>query len=260
MSPADEVLLAGGNLTPVVRVGDTVRRVAGPWTPLVHELLTHIRARGFALAPVPFGRDEVGREILSYIPGDTIEGHPWPGWVWSDALLVEAVHAMRDFHVAVSDFRPAVVESRLGRVPLEPDEIVCHNDFAPYNCVVRNGHLVGVFDWDVIWAGRPEWDLAFFIWQWVPLHGPSEGLEWRTTEECARRLRLIREEYGPLDCDDIVGVVVRRITSSREGIVSRAEAGEESFVRLKAEGHADEMLKAIEFIESIRPTLVDAWQ
>ena len=255
VSDVEEVVLAGGNLTRVVRVGDTVRRDAGPWTPLVHELLVHVRARGFEYAPKPMGLDDVGREVLSYIPGDTMQGDPWPAWVWSDSLLVEAVHALRDYHAAVSDFRPAEVESRLGCAPLEFDQIVCHNDFAPYNCVFRNGHLVGVFDWDVIWAGRPVWDLAFFIWHWVPLHAPSPELQWRTSEECTRRLRLILKEYGPLDCEDVVEEVISRIASSRDGILSRADAGDATFAKLKADGHAEEMQRAIDFIELIRPTL-----
>jgi hypothetical protein len=115
--------------------------------------------------------------------------------------------------------------------------------------------LAGVFDWDVIWAGRPVWDLAFFIWHWVPLHAPSPELQWRTTEECARRLRLILKEYGPVDCEDVIEEVIRRIASSRDGILSRAEGGDATFAKLKAEGHADEMQRAIDFIESIRPTL-----
>jgi hypothetical protein len=35
---------AGGGLTPVVRVGETIRRAAGPWTPAVHALLDHLAA------------------------------------------------------------------------------------------------------------------------------------------------------------------------------------------------------------------------
>lgn len=258
MSDPEEVELAGGNLTRVVRVGDTVRRPSGPWTPLIHELLGHIRVRGFELAPKPMGLDDLGREVLSFIPGDTIDTHPWPAWVWSDELLVEAVHALSEYHHAVSDFRPTEVESRLGRAPLGADQIVCHNDFAPYNCVVRDGHLVGVFDWDVIWPGRPVWDLAFFIWQWVPLHNPSPELGWRTTEECARRLHLILEGYGPLGCEDVIEMVIRRIESSRDGILSRAEDGDADFARLKADGHVDEMERAIDFIQSIRSLLEDS--
>ena len=65
----DEVVLSGGNMTPVVRVGDTVRRAAGPWTPTIHALLRHVRAAGFDAVPEPLGIDEKGREILSFVPG-----------------------------------------------------------------------------------------------------------------------------------------------------------------------------------------------
>jgi hypothetical protein len=43
-----EIVLTGGNMTPVVRVGDTVRRSAGPWTPTIHALLRHVANPGVA--------------------------------------------------------------------------------------------------------------------------------------------------------------------------------------------------------------------
>ena len=61
-------MLSGGNMTRVVRVGDTVRRGAGPWTPTIHALLRHLRESGFAAVPEPLGIDEKGREIISLLP------------------------------------------------------------------------------------------------------------------------------------------------------------------------------------------------
>ena len=55
----------GGNLNDAVRVGDTVRRRAGPWTPAVHELLRFLEREGFP-APRARGLDEQVREILEY--------------------------------------------------------------------------------------------------------------------------------------------------------------------------------------------------
>jgi hypothetical protein len=49
--PVDEHELTGGNTTGVVRVGDTVHREAGPWTPTVQRLLAHVRARGMTEVP-----------------------------------------------------------------------------------------------------------------------------------------------------------------------------------------------------------------
>jgi hypothetical protein len=57
----EEVLLAGGNSADVVRIGDTVRRVAGPWTPSVHRLLRMLRAAEITEVPEPLGFDDRGR-------------------------------------------------------------------------------------------------------------------------------------------------------------------------------------------------------
>ncbi|BCJ57962.1 hypothetical protein Jiend_13840 [Micromonospora endophytica] len=48
---SQEIPLHGGNVSTVVRVGDTVRRNVGPWTPSVHALLRHLEYVGFTGAP-----------------------------------------------------------------------------------------------------------------------------------------------------------------------------------------------------------------
>lgn len=66
--------LGGGNVSAaVVRIGDTVRRPTGPWTPAVHGLLRHLEQVGFLGAPRVLGSDEQDREILEYVPGSV----PW---------------------------------------------------------------------------------------------------------------------------------------------------------------------------------------
>ncbi len=72
------VILRGGytNDGQVVRVGDTVRR---PWratSPATGALLEHLERVGFDGAPRFLGRDEDGREVLSYVDGEAaIEPH-----------------------------------------------------------------------------------------------------------------------------------------------------------------------------------------
>jgi hypothetical protein len=99
-----EIPLGGGNASGgVVRIGDTVRRPAGPWTPAVHALLTHLRAAGFHGAPRPLSLGDRGREVLTFIPG-TI---PWPGHfhlLGPDDRLRRAARLIRDFHDAVTGF------------------------------------------------------------------------------------------------------------------------------------------------------------
>jgi hypothetical protein len=62
----------------VVRVGDTVRRTAGPWTTAIHAFMRHPRASGFERVPEPLGIDGRGREVVSLIPGAPAT-YPLPG-------------------------------------------------------------------------------------------------------------------------------------------------------------------------------------
>ena len=72
----EEVPLTGGNVTVgLVRVGDTVRRPAGPWTPAVHALLVHLHDVGFDGAPRSLGLDERGRHVVEWIDGAVT--HPY---------------------------------------------------------------------------------------------------------------------------------------------------------------------------------------
>lgn len=258
VSRHEEVELAGGNITKVVRVGDTVRREAGSWTPMVHQLLNHVRGHGYILAPEPLGLDDARREVLSYISGETLQRHPWPEWIWSEALLGEAARTLADYHDAVADFRPLLVESRLGSEPLADDEIVCHNDFAPYNVVFGEHHVVGIIDWDVVCAGSRSWDLAFFAWHWIPLHAGTPEIAWRSQHDCQRRLRLVVDAYGLNERAGFVDTIIERIEASRSGIIARSRAGDGAFARLEHAGHAHEMERALDFVHSIEHLLVSA--
>ena len=66
-----EVPLVGGWATEgVVRVGETVRRPAGPQSPFVAELLLFLEQARFERAPRFLGYDEQGRETLTFIEGE----------------------------------------------------------------------------------------------------------------------------------------------------------------------------------------------
>src|ERR1039457_48578 len=97
-----ETPLSGGNMSSgIVRVGDTVRRPAGPWTPAVHALLSHLHAAGFRGAPRPLGIDERGRETPSSPPAPPA-GPAHFQLLDGDGQLCRAARLIRDFHDAVA--------------------------------------------------------------------------------------------------------------------------------------------------------------
>ncbi len=249
----------GGKLNPVVRVGDTVRRPAGSWTPTVHDLLRHLRRGGFTLGPEPLGFDDQGRETLSFIAGDTIgASFPWPDWVWDEALLAEVGRAAAHYHAAVADFRPpGSIPWNWGPAELGPDEIVCHHDLAPYNVVVADGHLGGIIDWDLIGPGTARSDLAFIAWQWVPLHDPfiTRAFGWRDLPDYGHRLRILLDSYGLADRAGFIDDVIARIKLNRDVMVRRAREGVVAYIRLEQEGHVIGMNRALSFVSEARTAL-----
>jgi hypothetical protein len=96
--------LGGGQLSHVVRVGDTVRRSTGPWTPAVHSLLAHLERAGYRGAPRVLGIDDRKREILSFVPGEVPAPDGPPPYVWADAALAGAARLLRRYHDAVAEF------------------------------------------------------------------------------------------------------------------------------------------------------------
>src|SRR6478609_3425652 len=90
-------------MTAVVRVGDTVRRAAGPWTATIQAFMSHLHASGFSMVPQPLGIDDRGREIISLLPG-TVATYPLPQFIWSDATLIAVARVLRAFHDASVGF------------------------------------------------------------------------------------------------------------------------------------------------------------
>jgi hypothetical protein len=68
-----EIQLGGGAMTEgVVRVGDTVRRPPRYVAQLMRDMLVHLERAGFDAAPRWLGFDEQGRDVLSWIDGETL--------------------------------------------------------------------------------------------------------------------------------------------------------------------------------------------
>ncbi len=251
----DEAPLDGGNLGGAVRVGDTVRRVAGPWTPTVHTLLDHLERSGFSGAPRARGFDHQGREILTFLPGETVGSRtPWPGWVRHDATLDAVATWMRRYHDAVADFVPAVDATWRSGGAWEPGLIVGHNDVAPYNAAWDLGALTGFFDWDFAGPVTREWDLAYAAFSWVPLHARAVVTEEGFSDFAARprRLRRFLEVYGwtgPID--GFVDVIRDRVRAHIDDLHALAAGGDPDFAKLLASGTADRLRDALREMETI---------
>ena len=165
--------LTGGRMTPgIVRVGQTVRRPAGP---LTAELLRLLEERGFTAAPKHLGVDEAGREILTYIDG----------WVparfqrWSDEQVAGAGSLLRAFHDATRN-------SRLAATP----PVICHHDPGPNNFVFQNDLPAALIDFDLAAPGDPLEDVGYAAWTWCIASKHGDPVRQ------AHQVRVLADAYG----------------------------------------------------------------
>jgi aminoglycoside phosphotransferase (APT) family kinase protein len=248
----DERPLAGGGLTPTVRVGETVRRTSGPWTPAVHALLEHLEQVGFGGAPRARGIDAQGREVLSFVPG-TADADPF-----DDTSLAAVARLVREYHDAATGFRPPpdATWHFMEGAPREGD-IVCHNDLSPGNTIYVNGAPDAFVDWDLAAPGPRTWDVAHALWRFTPLY---------TDEDCRRlgipvqprgpRLRLFCDAYGLEDREGLVALIQRRQLTLYETARTWGEAGIPGWAEVWRDTRGEQWLRSMRYAERER----DEWE
>ncbi|WP_431523288.1 phosphotransferase [Paenibacillus amylolyticus] len=257
MSEQEEVL-TGGNVNQVVRIGETVRRHAKP-NPYVVELLLHLEKVGYNHAPRYLGIDEQGREILSYLEG-IVPGNDYPDleeYMWSDESLIEVAKLLRSYHDATVGFTTTSVSTN--RYPgITEDEVVCHNDFAPYNVVYKDGRPQGIIDFDMAGPGPRMWDIAYVLYTSVPLADFSPEMNGAGVMTYAsephgairkNRIALFMTNYGLGVPADLKEWVLSRIRFMCQTLTDRAAAGELAFINMVEEGHLAHYEKELTFLE-----------
>jgi hypothetical protein len=168
---------ACGSVNAVTRVGGSVVRPTGSWSPAVHALLGHLAAVGFGFAPRLVDVDAASAtETLTYIDGD-VAMRPWPACLRRTTGIAAVGKMLRAYHAAVASFAPPP-----GNVWRDPEAcwqagmVVRHGDLGPWNMVWRSGRLVGLIDWDMAEPGYAVDDVAQAAWYCVPLR-PKEACE-----------------------------------------------------------------------------------
>ncbi len=132
----------------VVRVGDTVRRPRPAGSEAVEALLVHLELVGFDASPRFLGIDELGRQVLTFIEGDSDDT---PAWLHDDEAnagrLGELAAVLAALHRATADFVPPVGAEPRRPLPT-PGPIWTHGDVGYANAVYREGRLVALIDWE----------------------------------------------------------------------------------------------------------------
>jgi Phosphotransferase enzyme family len=248
--PDVEHRLLGGFVNDVFRVASTVRRTAGPWTAAVHAVLRHLEAVGFVESPRVLGIDDRGREVLTFIEGETLGWSDWPEVMLGGDGIAQLGKLLRRFHEAVRGFRPP--EGARWRNPLAPQdgEVIRHGDFSPFNSVWHADRLVGLIDWDFAQPGDAISDLAYLAWYAVPLADDRRVREYGFADgmDRSQRLRALCTSYGGHGPREVVAEAIRIIDLERVQTEELARRGIQPWVRFATDGNPAAFVAAATWI------------
>jgi len=233
-----EIPLSGGNVNEaVVRIGDTVRRHLTPHSTAVHAWLRHLNSEGLAEVPEFLGIDDKGRESLTFIEGYC--GMSDVLWQNSD-LLASSARLLRRYHDVGANFVFEAYDWAYSFPDTNKHEVLCHNDFAPYNLIFRNNRAVGLIDFDLVGPGPRLRDVAYAVYWFAPLSEKMAGDYLQATQGEDLRLHRLKEfcvEYSiPADAEllNMVHLVLLHMADEQVAIQM---IGREAAKRLADGGH-----------------------
>jgi aminoglycoside phosphotransferase (APT) family kinase protein len=139
-----------------------------------------------------------------------------------------------------------------------PAEVVCHNDFAPYNMVFAGNLPAGVIDWEAAAPGARVWDVAYAAYRFVPL-SRAAPCELRDASVQARRLAVFCDAYGLGGSDRLIllATVVRRVAALRDLILSEAASGNPVSAAHLADGHVEEYVADLAYLHGTARPLAE---
>jgi len=239
--PPIETPLSGGNVNSgVMRVGHTVRRGQTAASPAIHRLLQHLEMKNFKMCPRFLGIDDDNREILSFIEGDTGMGPD----LWAhDRPLTATARMLRTYHDATQSYVPQGDENWAITFP-DPDrhEVICHNDFAPYNFICSGGVPRAVVDFDLAGPGPRLRDVAYAAYWMTPLSfhaGDMKPFASADLRAGSRRLKLFCRTYGIAANDDLIDMVSFVLEQMADRRSVATAVGDAAAYKLARNGHLD---------------------
>ena len=256
--PLRNEIIKGGREGKIKKQGDRIYRPANVWSADVHKFLNFLISEGFTNVPDPQGFTDDGNEILSFVPGKA-NNYPLPKEYLEDEMLILSAKLLRRYHDAGSKYIWRLRGDEPWMLPkVEPVEVMCHGDFAPYNVTVVNAQPFGIIDFDTLHPGPALWDVAYAVYRWVPFTSPENPDHYDDMPEQIRKAKVFLDAYGATkeQREALPDMMVKRLTALVQYITKQAEGGDEDFAKNIEDGHVKVYLDDIRYITEIREQIL----
>lgn len=247
-----KIELQGGRDGKIFKVGNIVSRPLNSWTQNIHAYLNHLQNQGIDFVPKPRAIDEqAGVEQVSFVQGEVCN-YPLSVAFQSETALISAAKLLRQLHDASVGYLNQLKGDEVWMLPpLKPAEVICHADYAPYNVVVKNAHVVGIIDFDTCHPGTRVWDIAYAIYRWAPMSRPDADDIFGTQAEHINRALTFCNAYGLAANlrQQILPIMIERLQKMVDYITTKAANGNEDFITNMNDGHHIHYQKDIEYLK-----------
>lgn len=250
--------LDGGRDGKIKKSGNRVIRPANEWSSDIHKFLSFLINEGFSSVPVPYGFTEQNEEILSFVPG-TAYNYPLPKEFLRDQMLILSAKLLKKYHEAGSKYVGNLSGKEKWMLPkIEPVEVMCHGDYAPYNVTLIDGKPAGIIDFDTLHPGPALWDIVYAVYRWVPFTSPENPDHYDSLNEQIRKAKIFLDAYGASQeqREELPKMMAKRLTALVDFMTSQADSGNEDFAKNCNDGHAKIYLSDISYILSNESSII----
>lgn len=252
-------VLCGGRDNKIFRITDKVIRPSAAWTPHVHDFLNFLIDEGVTFVPRPYGINENGEESLSYVQGEVFN-YPLPEFMLQDHMIISSAKLLSSFHEVSGRYIDKITHNEEWMLPaIDPIEVMCHGDFAPYNVTIVDGEVFGIIDFDTLHPGPKMWDVAYAVYRWVPFTNPTNPDGCFSLEEQIRKAKLFLDTYGTTleERELLPQMMADRLINLVSYMKNQAAGGNHDFQKNIEEGHMDLYIKDIQYILKNERTILD---
>jgi len=243
----------------IYKQDNNVIRPLNKWSATIHQLLQHLTNSGFTESP-RFIKTNENMEVLSFVGGETYN-YPLIGAIASEQALTSSALLLRKLHDCSANFlTPKNIPTLQWMLPSqEPQEVICHGDFTPYNVALKGNEVIGVFDFDAAHPAPRIWDIAFSIYCWAPFKtNPTDALDSLTSQ--IQRAKIFCDSYGATQemRENLVENMISRLQVLVDYMRQQADEGDKQFVDNLADGHHLSYLDDIKYLQENKKAITTA--
>jgi len=156
---------------------------------------------------------------------------------------VAAANLVRQYHDASAQYVPEVDDTwAFSYADTDRHELICHNDFAPYNFIFTNNTPTSIIDFDLIGPGPRIRDVAYTAYWMTPLSFQSGQMQALALDDLARnsrRLKLFCKTYGIDPAQELLDMIMEVLTHMSDKDAVTGMVGEQATLRLESDGHLE---------------------